>query len=555
MSETGFLGRLGALLPRTGRHRTGLAWALGVLVVAAWTSPAVGISRDESVYFYAAESYATWWGHFARSPAAAVTQADRFFGANREHPPLAKTIFGATHALLAKGLGLTIHRTGFRAGAFLFAAALAWLLALWGWDLAGRGGGLLAPALFFLVPRHFYHAHPAVLDLPLTALWLATVYAWWRSLLARREGRSPLRAAVAAGLLFGAAAATKHTAWFLPPLLLAHWLATHWREVARGPLRARLRAVPPGLPAMLVLAPLVLLALWPWLWHQPLPRLREYLAFHLQHENYPWHYLGELLREPPFPVMYPFVVTALTVPAASLAAMAGGLVQAAARLVQAVRRRAEGVDGPLEALLVLNALFPMALIAWPTVPVFGGVKHWLPAMPFLALLGARAVVTAARLLWPSAPALAGAALAAAALVPAAWSVAHVHPFGTAAYNELAGGTAGAASLGMQRQFWGDNMAAVLPELNEHAARGARVWFQEATWLAMQAYQRDGDLRADLRWANGAEDADISIWHYHQEFRDKEYLTWTAFGTGRPVAGAYLDEVPLVQVYARPGAWR
>jgi hypothetical protein len=306
---------------------------------------------------------------------------------------------------------------------------------------------------------------------------------------------------------------------------------------------------------MLVLGPLVLLALWPWLWHQPLPRLHEYLAFHLQHENYPWHYLGELLREPPFPVLYPFVVTALTVPAASLAAMAGGFAQAAARLVQALRRRAEGVDAPLEALLLLNALFPVALIAWPAVPVFGGVKHWLPAMPFLALLGARAVVTAARLLWPSAPAAAGAALAAAALVPAAWSVAHVHPFGTAAYNELAGGAAGAASLGMQRQFWGDNMAAVLPELNEHAVRGARVWFQEATWLAMQAYQRDGALRADLRWANGAEDADISIWHYHQEFRDKEYLTWTAFGTARPVAGAYLDEVPLVQVYARPGAWR
>ena len=546
--------RLLALLPSSGRHRAGLLWALAVLVVAAWTSPAVGISRDESVYFSAAESYATWWGRFLRSPAAAVAEADRFFGANREHPPLGKTVFGLTHALLSQGLGLP-HRPGFRAGAFLFAAALAWLLCLWGWDLAGRGGGLLAPALFFLVPRHFYHAHPAVLDLPLTTLWLATSYAFWRSLLAPREGRSPLRAAVAAGLLLGAAVATKHTAWFLPPLLLVHWLATHWRQVARGPLRDRLLAVPAAFPAMLVLAPLVLLALWPWLWREPFPRLREYLGFHLHHENYPWHYLGSLLREPPFPVAYPFVVTALTVPAASLAAMAGGFLHSAARLVQGLWRRAEGVDVPLEALLLLNALFPFALIAWPTVPIFGGVKHWLPAMPFLALLGARAIVTAAHLLAPSAPALAGAALAAAALVPAAWQVGHSHPFGTAAYNELAGGAAGAASLGMQRQFWGDNMVAVLPAVNEHAAPGARVWFQEATWLAVQAYQRDGVLRADLRWANDAEDADVSVWHYHHEFRDKEYRTWTAFGTARPVAGVYLDEVPLVQVYARPGAWR
>lgn len=546
--------RLAALLPRTGRHRAGLAWALGVLLVAAWTSPAVGISRDESVYFWAAESYATWWSRFLRSPGAALAEADRFFGPNHEHPPLAKTVYGLTHASLSRGLGAD-HRAGFRAGAFLFAAGLAWLLCLWGWDLAGRGGGLLAPALFFLVPRHFYHAHPAVLDLPLTTLWLATAYAFWRSLLARREGRPPWRAAVATGLLFGAAVATKHTAWFLPPLLLAWWLATHWREVAGGALRNRLRAVPPAFPAMAVLAPMLLVALWPWLWRETVPRFREYLAFHLRHENYPWHYLGTLLREPPFPLSYPFVVTALTVPAASLAAMAGGFLQSAARIVQALRRRAEAVDVRLESLLLVNALFPIALIAWPTVPIFGGVKHWLPAMPFLALLGARALVTAARLLAPSAPARVGAALAAAALLPATWQVQHTHPFGTAAYNEMAGGAAGAASLGMQRQFWGDNMAAVLPALNQHAAAGARVWFQEATWLAVTAYQRDGVLRGDLRWANGAEDADISIWHYHQEFRDREFLTWTAFGTARPVTGAYLDEVPLVQVYARPGAWR
>ena len=554
MIEAGSLRRLGALVPRAGRRGIALAWALAVLAVAAWTSPAVGISRDESVYFFAAESYAAWWGTLVRSPASALAQIDRSFAVNSEHPPFAKTVFGATHALLSGGLGLD-HRAGFRAGAFLFAALLAWLLAAWGWDLAGPGGALLAPALFFLVPRHFYHAHPAVLDLPVTALWLAAVYAYRRSLLARAEGRSPVRAAAAAGLLFGAAAATKHVAWFLVPLLLAHWLAAHWREAGRGPLRARLRAVPLAFPAMLLLGPLVLLALWPWMWHHPLPRLRDYVAFHLHHENYPWLYLGQLLREPPFPILYPFVVTALTVPSASLAAMVGGFAHSAARLVQAARRRVQGVDASLEALLLLNAFFPFALIAWPTVPIFGGVKHWLPAMPFLALLGARAVVAAARLLRPAAPSTAGAALAAAILIPAAWSVAHIHPFGTAAYNDLAGGAAGAASLGMQRQFWGDNMAAVLPELNEHAIQGARVWFQEATWLAVREYQRDGVLRPDLRWANGAEDADISVWHYHQEFRDKEYLTWTAFRTARPVAGVYLDEVPLVQVYARAGAWR
>ena len=101
----------------------------------------------------------------------------------------------------------------------------------------------------------------------------------------------------------------------------------------------------------------------------------------------------------------------------------------------------------------------------------------------------------------------------------------------------------------------DDLVAVLPALSAHAAQGAKVWFQEATALAARQYQRDGRLRPDLGIASGPEDADISVWQFHQEFRDREFRTWTEFRTTRPVAGAYLDEVPLVQVYARPGAWR
>ena len=545
--------RLEALLPASPRHRLALGLSLAVLVLAAATAPAVGVSRDEGVYFVAAESYGRFWAEAVRSPSRTLALADQRFAVNHEHPALAKQLYAATHAVLNGGLGLS-HAQGYRFGAFLLAALLTFVLSLFGHDLAGRPGALLAPALFWLVPRHFYHAHPAALDMPVTALWLATVFAYRKSLLGRGDGRAYLRWSLATGALFGAAVAVKHNGWFLPPLLLAHWLATHSAAVRRGALAERLRAVPLAFPCMALLGPLVLLLAWPWLWHHPLERLREYFAFHLGHENYPWMYLGTLLRRPPFPVLYPYVVTALTVPAASLAAMAGGIAHSLRRLWLAVRGTGDASISD-EVLLLVNALFPMALIAWPTVPHFGGVKHWLPAMPFLALLGARALATAGRRLWPARPALVTGALAALALVPAAWSVAHVHPFGTAAYNEIAGGAPGAASLGMQRQFWGDDMVAVLGAINVHAAPGAHVWYQEASVAATWAYQRDGRLRGDLVRVEGPEEADISVWQYHQEFRDKEFSTWTQFRTARPVTGTYLDEVPLVQVYARPGAWR
>jgi hypothetical protein len=548
---------LARLAPRTPRARAAWAWAAATVAVAAATAPAQGIGRDEGVYLVAAESYAAFPGAVLRAPGAALALADARFAPNHEHPPLAKEVYGATHALLADALGLTSHLQGFRAGAFLFAALLSAVLAAWGFDLAGRAGALLAPALFWAVPRHFYHAHPAALDLPVAALWTATAFAWARSLRATAPG-ARVRGALLCGALFGATVATKHNGWFLAPLLALHGVVAAG-ALRRATWRERLRRVPLALPAMAVLGPAVLFAAWPWLWRHPVARFAEYARFHLEHENYAWHYLGRILREPPFPIAYPLVVTALTVPAAVLLAMVGGVVHAAARAARAGREASD------DLLLLLNAAFPIALIAWPSVPRFGGVKHWLAAMPFLALLGARALVAAGRTLWPARSGALTAGLAALALAPAAWAVAHVHPYGTAAYNELAGGAPGAATLGMQRQFWGDAAVGVLGALDAHAAPGARIWWQETGRAAVAAWQRDGRVRADLRWADGPEEADLSIWQYHQEFRDKEYRTWTAFAERPapgapprfpvPVAGVYLDEVPLVQVYARAGAWR
>ena len=571
-------------MTRSGRGPVLLAmvWALLTFALLAATAPAQGIGRDEAIYLVAGESYASFWAELARSPARAIRDLDRHFEVNREHPALAKTVYGATHALLAERLGWTGHLQGARCGAFLFGALVSALLALAGFELAGLGGALLAPALFWMVPRHFYHGHPAALDLPACALWLATVLAYRHSLRPARDCGTALRRAALAGLVFGVALSVKHNAWFLPPLLALHWGAVRLLAGRRAAPPAEAR-FPLAFPAMLLLGPLVLVASWPWLWRDTAARLGAYVAFHLEHENYSWQYLGVVLRDPPFPVAYPFVVTALTVPAAVLGIYAGGFAHGAWRLwssfglspVRPERRPAQpgGVEGRTpsscssdELLFLLNALFPLALIAWPTVPHFGGVKHWLAAMPFLALLGARALVSCGRALWPARGGAVTAALALVALVPAGWAVAHVHPYGTAAYNELAGGAPGAASLGMQRQYWGDAAVGALDELNAHAAPGARVWWQETAYLAVRAWQRDGRLRPDLRWANGPEEADVVLWHFHQEFRDKEFRTWSALRPPAPGAGAFpaapapvalvtLDEVPLVTVYARPGAWR
>jgi hypothetical protein len=570
---------------RLQKHLVALGLALAMLVVSALTAPAQGVSRDEGVYFVAGEMYGQWWRDAASAPAGALQRIDRWYEVNHEHPGLAKGLFGLTHWFLHDVTRWTGNTQGFRFGAFLFAMFLTYLLSILGWDLCSRAGvrrsaalfgAIGTPLAFWLVPRHFFHAHIAVFDMPVTALWLGTVYAYWRSLRSKRSepivegggdsilgtleatavvrvGRVRIRWSIATGILFGLAISVKHNAWFIPPLCLIHFLFTRGGVWLVGTWRDRLRSTPVAFFAMALLGPAVFIATWPWLWRDPYGRFLAYVQFHTHHEHYSWLYLGEVMRKPPFPILYPFVVTALTVPAGLLAAMTGGLLHAALRFFRSLRERSS--DWGDELLFGANAIFPIILIALPQVPHFGGVKHWLPAMPFLAVLGVRALLSAGIAILPKRPLLLAAPALALALVPALWATAHVHPYGTAAYNELAGGAPGAATLGMQRQFWGDDMVGILDALNAHAMPGARVWFQEASYDDVRAYQRDGRLRSDLGYMEGPDAAQVSVYHYHQEFRDKEFSTWNAFGTERPVDGLYLDEVPLIVVYARAGAWR
>jgi hypothetical protein len=172
------------------------------------------------------------------------------------------------------------------------------------------------------------------------------------------------------------------------------------------------------------------------------------------------------------------------------------------------------------------------------------------------VLGARALLAAARVAWPSRATPLAASLALLVLWPGLRAAAHFHPAGASAWNELVGGAPGAASLGWRRQDGGEAAAALLDALNARGREGARIFWPATAPAAIRAFARDGRLRADLVAVDSPEEADLAIVILDGvTSRDAEYRTWSAFRTARPAAGAYLDEVPLAFVYARPGAWR
>ena len=608
-----------------------------------------GLARDEAQYFRAGERYWGWFEALADAvrsgkPRQAFSRAvvDSYWSDNHEHPPLMKTLYGLSwrlfhrcdcvgakqglHPIAVHGKHRTLplfsrESTAFRFPAILLAGLGVALVYGFARRFVGPWAAAGAAVLSVAQPHYFFHAQISCFDAPIAVMALLVGWAYWKSL------RSP-RWGILCGVFYGFALATKHNAWLIPCFLVVHYLwmrrgdftwepskgsqtLPRWcaagegaRESARGgqgglsvpkagglPTRFRLR--PPRIPlafvSMASLGPIVLFALWPWLWHAPVARAREWVNRHAQHEHYNFEYLGQNWNLPPPPAQagrwllratFPFVSTGLTVPVTTLALAATGA------LVLARRRRKKGpedepaivnleppeqgaraswlrpgadVDLAPGMFLAVQILGPLGTLALPSTPIFGGVKHFLTAMPFLAMLAGvgLAWVTrqAATLVRPTRLRQAlPAALAGLLCLPAVAETQRSHPDGLGHYNLLAGGFAGGASLGMNRQFWGYSVLPLLPWIKAHRPPSNRVYWHDVLHDAVMMYVRDGRLPVGIGDVGVGESvvaqSDLGIVILEKHFAVYEYLHWEAYQTTRPAQVYAHEGVPFVVAYQR-----
>lgn len=476
-----------------------------------------------------------------------------------------------------------------------------------------RPFALLAAVGYLLLPRAFYHAHLCTFDTTIAALLFVTTMAYHRSLRATSW-------VWWTALLWGISLLAKHNALFFPIPLIGHWL---WDGLAEGRVRAswpgwltalaaamsalavalwlhpvlglgvgllilagsqaqlRLPAVPRAYFAMLPVGIALLVAGWPLLWHDTADNFLKWMEFHLNHEHYMQEYFGRVLAFPPFPVAMPWVLTALTWTLPLLAALLVGVLyvgkDAGVRWWTRWRRRAEAVHAltgsaitdpktadrrSLERLIVLGAIWPIALIAMPSTPVFGGTKHWFLAYPFMLLIAGYGLQQLWRGLckrWLTADAAGTRALATVAAwllvgliaLPSARATRAVHPHGTAYYNELIGGVPGAADGRMQRQFWGGSTRDGLAAVNRRAPKGARIWFHKCAWTAYVMYQREGWFRRDLSYATKPVGTAMGLYHHQKDHDDYELECMADYGVKAPVMQMSIEGVPVLSVYERP----
>jgi 4-amino-4-deoxy-L-arabinose transferase-like glycosyltransferase len=593
----------------TMRGRDRLIMAILALMTVSWllaVEGREGIGRDEGQYFRAGERYWGWFeelgenikeGHWKHSftPAA----LDKYWNDNApDHPVVAKVLYGlswrlfhrctcmgparALHPIPIKARHRTIplfarESTAFRFPAILFAALLVALVFRFARRFVAWPAAAAGAVLMLAQPHYFFHAQIACFDAPITTMAFAVGYAYWKSLRSARWG-------VITGVVFGVALGTKHNAWLMPFFLGGHYLWMRRGDLLGRGGRRYVTRVPLAFVSMIVLGPLIFFMHWPWLWQAPLQRARTYVKRHLDHEHYNFEYLGRNWNAPvtdphlkPLRLSTPFVETLFTVPVTTLALAAVGAV------VLVRRRRGDGVtpeaelEAPLEdrpdwlrpgidvdrapgAFLAVQIFGPMCVIALPATPIFGGVKHFLPAMPYVAVAAAIGlarlvpIVAAALTRWrPGVARAVPVAFAALVCLPAVVETRRSHPDGLSHYNLLAGGFAGGASLGMNRQFWGYSVLPMLPWVNANPDNHTMYW-HDVIVDALNMYKREGRLDMDVGDTGfarpGIAHSNVGILFYEKHWAMYEGWFWDEYGTTRPVYVRDREGVPLVTTYER-----
>ncbi len=502
---------MAAVLATLGPHAEGPGVTCDELYhVGLMGKPLVAALREQGVAFWLPENIAK---NFAWPADGPPVQA-----------PLGHWILGLTHHAMdpAPDNPGAISLSAARVAPALAFALLVFLVGQWTWRRAGPVAGMVASCCVVLMPRLFAHAHFAALDMLTTTSCVAALFAiTWaarstgapaqRGLSGRSRhtgkaarsagrpgaetGRSSfhtlprdrLRAwcrFALAGMVWGTAMLIRlHGVLLLAPIAL--WLL--WRSGFLGVLSRHFSSKnePPTCPAAGPLlwfgtGVITLFLGWPWLWLNPIENLGRYLTSGAERHVVHVYYFGQVWPDHHAPWHYPLLMFLWTVPVGFLMLGAvGGFAWLNTVRQKGTSRHTHFAEAAPEpgnartddlALLAMAGVFFLAVFAWPGVPVYDGVRLFLPVFPLWAVfagVGAQWLTErpfAQRFPQPVRFGAIGLWVASQSI-----GVLLYHPTHASYYNLLAGGLPGAERMGLEVNYWGDS---VLEPLLAEAARRA-----------------------------------------------------------------------------------
>lgn len=503
-----------------------------------------GHSWDEALYLKGAVRAAEWVRGVFQKNTSLLTpgEIENAWGSKFEDPlhpevgPAPKLVIGFGSLLLPEK-GVPPINAGRIPVAAVFGLTLA-LVYLMGTAEYGRIGGFSAAFAYLLLPRVFGHAHIAASETLLAFAVALTVWSYLAGI-----ARWPLAIFLTAPA-FALALGTKVNAFFLPiPLII-------WGQLYRR------RDYGSNIFAMLILAPVLLVAIWPWLWHDAPRKLLAFLDFYASHQSTSVWYMGQKwgYGRPAAPWHYPFIITLAVVPAWIAFLAAVGIIRAGFQFL----------SRPVPILFLMLMFTFLGISALPASPKYDGERLFFPAFLFLALLaggGFSGLAAAAREAALGSHYRPGTDIQAivrsqnfgAALflltfaLGGAWIVYRSHPNQLNYFNQwFAEGTKGAEEYGFETSYWGEALNEEVTQwLTENIESGQKVKVLAMEGLVFQHLQEWGRLPEDINFAPESPPYDWYILQNRKGFFGN--LERTLFSK-QPFKVFEFDGVPRILVY-------
>lgn len=511
----------------------GLIISFGFCIIIAFTLNDYGITWDETIYFYSGDSYLRWW----LDPS--IEKIEAYWRINHEHPPLVKLLSGVSHYIFQEKLNLFGHIFSYRLSTLLFVFIANYFLfrfmaELFSWPIA-----IFSALIFFFLPRIFFHAHLGAFDYPVSSLWVAVIYLFWKA-----QNEKKIKWILLSAIFLGLAILTKINAFFLYVPLLFFWAWDFIEKQNHLDLQRKFF----NLIFIFIIPPIMLILLWPWLWQDTISRVLGFVFFHRYHPGVFTYYLGK--QWPIQPWHYPFVMTFVTLPPLIFFLFLIGFL----RII---------FDPDKTKIFILfNALFPLILISLPSVPKYDGVRLFLPAFSFISMIagmGVRQILLIIKSTPSPRPSphqngerRAGRIAMFIFIILFAFtvysSIIKIHPYQSSYYSELIGGVEGAVRKGFELDYWGNAYIGALPWMNQHAQSTFWVYMADIEPIVLwgfDLYKKDGLLKESVKFGH-KNNSDYLLLLIRQGFFDEEM--WNFYKHKQPVFSVKLGQTNLVNIY-------
>jgi 4-amino-4-deoxy-L-arabinose transferase-like glycosyltransferase len=413
---------------------TPLIMAVFYFLILFYQAERVAITDDARFYMDAAKSYSTYFESCSPvSKCFEKAHIDKYWRKNNEHPPFAKLLMASGYFVFHRKLGWLDEIRSLRIGISVFAAIVLLFLFSFTAKAFSFRAAVFASLSFIFLPRTFFHARVATLDFAVLGTSFIFIYCYWMGFKSKFW-------AWMTGAAFGVALSTKLNAPFMLMPVLVHYFVLNFKNIKTNWLKT---LFPTQFISMLLISLPLFFAMWPWLWHSTFERFAAYVKFHTFHYGILMYYLGEIFSEPRPPWHAPWVMMVLTTPLVTLFFSHVAVV---------IYRWKEdrGFNSPM-LLVILSAVISIAVLMFMPAPFYSGVKLFQPFFPFLCIMAGFGIYETLKKLdfmgrYRFAPAV-------FFFVPVILSMVDLKHDHLSYYNELAGGTKGAAKYGMETQYY------------------------------------------------------------------------------------------------------